>query len=168
MDMQDVKNKMLNTKVIIRSRSSGVHYGTLLAWSGDEVYLKDSRRLWRWSTGGTGISLSEIAIAGIDQKNSKVTAVLPELVVLGICEIIPAHGMAIATIEGADTQNNGDTYEKRDTERGRGDHAAGYAEAHQTQSRHHGNGRAAQQFGGTERHRDTTISGHCPALHWRW
>ena len=103
MDMLDVKNKMLNTKVIIRSRSSGVHYGTLLAWSGDEVYLKDSRRLWRWSTGGTGISLSEIAIAGIDQKNSKVTAVLPELVVLGICEIIPAHGMAIATIEGADT-----------------------------------------------------------------
>jgi hypothetical protein len=103
MNMQEVRDAMIGKKVIIRSRASGVHFGTLSAWSGDEVYLTDSRRLWRWSTGGTGISLSEVAIAGIDQSNSKITMTLPELVIMGVCEVIPAHGMAIATIEGAET-----------------------------------------------------------------
>jgi hypothetical protein len=102
MTMQEVRDAMIGKHVIIRSRSSGVHLGTLAAWSGDEVFLKDSRRLWRWSTGGTGISLSEIAICGIDQSESKITMVLPELAVMGVCEVIPATAMAVATIMGAE------------------------------------------------------------------
>jgi hypothetical protein len=92
---------LLNTPVIIRADASGVHYGTLVAYEGKNVRLKDSRRLWEWKIAGPGISLSEIAIYGVDHNGSRITSVLPDLVVFDICEIIPAHGMASATIEGA-------------------------------------------------------------------
>lgn len=96
-----MKDTVLNKKVIVRSDASGVHFGTLVEWDRDTVHLRDSRRLWAWDTGGTGISLSEIAICGIKQESSKITMTLPDLIVIGVCEIIPCHGMAIATIEGA-------------------------------------------------------------------
>jgi len=99
--MENLTSHLINTRVIIRSSDSGVHHGTLIAVSGTAVRLENSRRLWEWSTGGTGISLSEIAVCGIDQKASKITTVLPDLIVAGVCEIIPTHGMCDATIDGA-------------------------------------------------------------------
>lgn len=103
MAFQEYRDEMIGKKVIVRSRASGVHFGTLLAWEGNDVCLKDTRRLWRWSTGGAGISLSEIAVCGIDQTESRITMTLNKLFVLGVCEVIPAEGLAIATIEGANT-----------------------------------------------------------------
>lgn len=91
----------LNTPVLIRSAASGVHYGTLIEVQGNIVRLKDSRRLWRWKIAGAGISLSEVAISGIDHNGSKITSVLPDLIVMDVCEIIPTYGLARATIEGA-------------------------------------------------------------------
>jgi hypothetical protein len=91
------------TKVIIRGTESGVHHGTLADYSldGGWVRLENSRRLWSWKTANDGISLTEIAIAGIDQKESKITDTLPDIIVMGVCEIIPTFGMADVTIEGA-------------------------------------------------------------------
>jgi hypothetical protein len=95
--------KFINTPVIIRSNDSGVHYGYLAEVSADgaTVHLVNSRRLWEWKVAGDGISLSEVAITGVDHSGSRITATLPDLIVIGVCEIIPAHGMATATIEGA-------------------------------------------------------------------
>lgn len=98
-----MKSSMLNRQVIVRSADSGVHYGTLAEWGGSTVLLHNSRRLWAWSVGKAGVSLSEVAICGIQHAGSKITMSLPEIVVFGVCEIIPCHGMAIATIEGAET-----------------------------------------------------------------
>jgi hypothetical protein len=94
---------LINTQVLIRSADSGVHYGTLTAVADDgrAVRLKDSRRLWRWKVAGQGISLSEVAILGVDHAESKITMTLPDIVVSGVCEIIPTHGLACATIIGA-------------------------------------------------------------------
>lgn len=93
-----------NQKVIIRASDSGVHYGTLVHWDGGNcVTLTDSRRLWEWTTNGIGITLTEVAIAGIDQARSRISMVIPQITIIGVCEIIPAYGMACATIEGADT-----------------------------------------------------------------
>jgi hypothetical protein len=91
----------IGQKVIIRSADSGVHHGTLQAVDGSTVYLKDSRRLWRWKVAGQGVSLSEVAILGIDHGESIVTMPLPDLIVMGVCEIIPTYGVASATIDGA-------------------------------------------------------------------
>jgi hypothetical protein len=99
--MQNLTQDLINTKVLIRSADSGVHHGTLVAVDGTAVRMVNSRRLWEWNTGGAGISLSEVAISGIDQKASRITATLPDLVVSGVCEIIPTHGLCDATIEGA-------------------------------------------------------------------
>lgn len=99
--MENLTQHMINQNVLIRSSDSGVHHGKLLSVSGTAVRLENSRRLWEWSTGGTGISLSEIAICGIDQSASKITMVLPDIIISGVCEIIPTHGMCDATIEGA-------------------------------------------------------------------
>lgn len=99
--MQNITKDIIGQKVLIRSNDSGVHHGTLVAVDGVSVRLTNSRRLWEWNTGGAGISLSEIAICGIDHNGSKITMALPDIVISGVCEIIPTHGMADATIEGA-------------------------------------------------------------------
>jgi hypothetical protein len=95
--------KFIHTAVIVRSSDSGVHYGYLaeVQDSGKTVHLTNSRRLWEWKVAGDGISLSEVAITGINHAGSRIGATLPDLFVMGVCEIIPAHGMATATIESA-------------------------------------------------------------------
>jgi len=92
---------MIGEKVIIRSSDSGVHHGVLHKVDGSTVHLKDSRRLWRWKIAGQGVSLSEVAILGVDHAGSKISMMLPDIVVLGVCEIIPTHGVASETIDGA-------------------------------------------------------------------
>jgi len=99
--MEKITVHLINTRVLVRSADSGVHHGTLVAVDGTAVRLADSRRLWEWSTGGTGISLSEVAVCGIDPKASKIAMSLPDLIVAGVCEVIPTHGMCDATIDGA-------------------------------------------------------------------
>jgi hypothetical protein len=105
--MTDLFSDLIGQEVLIRSADSGVHLGVLTGVSpdGTAVRLKDSRRLWRWCTpnsGAAGISLSEIALYGIDQKKSRITAPLPTIAVMSTCEIIPASGLCVATVRGAD------------------------------------------------------------------
>ena len=94
-------NDLIGQKVIIRSADSGVHHGTLTSVDGTTVRLADSRRLWRWKIAGQGVSLSEVAILGVDHAESVITMTLPDILIMGVCEIIPTHGVASATIEGA-------------------------------------------------------------------
>lgn len=103
--LNDAINAYVGKHVLIRSADSGVHFGTLTAASfGAQlgtVVLADSRRLWEWKTANNGISLTDIAIAGIDHAGSRVSPTVPEIIIAGVCEIIPAHGLAVATIAGA-------------------------------------------------------------------
>lgn len=87
-------------KVIIRTQSAGVHYGELSEKNGKEVILKNSRRLWYWKTSNKGISLSEVANAGVT-KDSKICAVV-DFIWLEAIEIIPCTKEAIKNIEGQD------------------------------------------------------------------
>lgn len=93
----------LGKKCIIRCYASGVHFGTLTAHEGRQVTLENSRRLWRWHTGGKskGVSLSGVALTGIDASKSTVEPILPEITLLDALEIIPASDAAAATIEAA-------------------------------------------------------------------
>jgi hypothetical protein len=95
--------EIIGQKCIIRCYAAGVHYGTVAAHEGRQVTLTDSRRLWRWHTGGkhNGVSLSGVAVYGIDAARSIVEPVLPVIVLLDALEIIPASKEAQATIEKA-------------------------------------------------------------------
>lgn len=91
---------LVSKKCIIRTYSAGVHYGELIEKEGKEVILKNSRRLWYWKTTNKGISLSEVANAGL-AKDSKVCAPV-DLIWLEAVEIIPCTKEAIKNIEAAD------------------------------------------------------------------
>lgn len=91
---------MIGKKCIIRTYSAGVHYGELVEKCRKEVILKNARRLWYWKTANRGISLSEVAQAGLD-KDSKVCACV-DLIWLEAVEIIPCSNEAIKNIEGQD------------------------------------------------------------------
>lgn len=94
---------MIGRKCIIRCYASGVHYGTVAAHDGRQVTLTNSRRLWRWHTGGkhNGVSLSGVALNGIDAAKSTVEPALPEITLLDALEIIPASDKASKSIEAA-------------------------------------------------------------------
>ena len=95
-------NPHIGKQCIIRCYASGVHFGTLASQDGRQVELTNARRLWRWHTGGAGISLSEVAMTGIDPKHSRVAVTLPEITLLDALEIIPATDAAAETIESAE------------------------------------------------------------------
>lgn len=87
--------------VIIRTYSAGVHAGELVRRDGKEVELANSRRLWFWKTADNGISLSDVAVGGIDADASKICAALPSIILTEAIEIIPVSEKARSTIESA-------------------------------------------------------------------
>lgn len=79
---------MKGSFVLIRSYSAGVHFGTLESRKGKEVHLKNARRLWNWNG---ALSLSEVAMKGVDIKNSKISVPVDEIIITEAVEIIPIN-----------------------------------------------------------------------------
>jgi hypothetical protein len=71
--------------VLIRTYSAGVHFGILEDRKGQEVHLSNARRLWSWNG---ALSLSEVATAGVDIKNSKISVPVDEIILPQAIEII--------------------------------------------------------------------------------
>ncbi len=83
-------------RVIVRSANAGVFAGTLQFRYGDEVTMTDARRIWYWSGAA---SLSELSQKGVgDPDNCKFPMEVPEVIVLGVCEILPLSAEADASI----------------------------------------------------------------------
>lgn len=96
-----MKENNIGKKVIIRADRAGVFFGTLVARDGQEVLLKDVRRLWRWDGAA---SLSQLATEGTCRPSGcKFTVVVPSMEVLGVIEVIPCNDKAIESIEGVPT-----------------------------------------------------------------
>lgn len=84
--------------VIIRTYSAGVHAGYLESRDGQEVTLKNSRRLWYWDGAA---SLSQLAMDGVSKpENCKFAVVLPKIILTEAIEIIPCTEKAKLCIEG--------------------------------------------------------------------
>lgn len=90
---------MIGKKVIIRTYSAGVWFGTLSEKLGNEVILTEARRMWRWHA-SKGISLSACALYGINHSESKVVEPVSQ-VWLEAIEIISCTDVAIQSIGGA-------------------------------------------------------------------
>ena len=83
--------------VIVRTQSAGVHFGHLSEKSGQEVILKDSRRIWYWDGAA---SLSQMAMDGVSKpENCKFPTSLPEITLLQAIEIIPCTQKAVESIK---------------------------------------------------------------------
>ena len=99
MNINNSLNGMIGKKVIVRTYSAGVWFGTLSEKSGAEVILTDARRMWRWQA-SESISLSACALYGIDPARSKIVSPVPS-VWLEAIEIIPCSAAAAESLEGA-------------------------------------------------------------------
>lgn len=95
-------HRLIGEKVIVRSRDAGVHFGTVSSKNGDEVYLTDSRRLWKWVC-KKGDFVQGVAKYGITDE-SKVGC-FTDQAILGVCEIIPCSQGAAISIENMSSHN---------------------------------------------------------------
>ena len=92
--MKDYKGK----KCIVRGNRSGVFYGEIVDWKGQEVELKNCRRLWYWDGAN---SISELAKNGTKEpKNCKFTVYVESIEILDAIEINECSEEAIKSIEG--------------------------------------------------------------------
>ncbi|NLL03963.1 MAG: hypothetical protein GX269_06665 [Clostridiales bacterium] len=88
----------MSKKVIVRADRAGVFFGELKSKNGNEVEMKNVRRLWYWEG---ACSLSQLAVDGTSKPDGcKFTVVVPEMTILDIIEIIPCTQKAIESIEG--------------------------------------------------------------------
>lgn len=95
--VQDGINFAIGKKCIIRTYSAGVWFGEIIEKSGNEVIVKNARRLWRWKT-KESISLSAVAKTGVDADGCKFAPVV-DSVWLEAIELIPCTIEAIKSIE---------------------------------------------------------------------
>jgi len=86
---------MIGKKVIIRSTNSGVHFGTLKSLEGETAVLENSRRLWYWRGAFTLSAVSQRGIA----EGSRISIVVPEILVNQVIEVIPCAPAAAQKIE---------------------------------------------------------------------
>ena len=90
----------LEDYVIVRSRDAGVFAGFLLERKGNEVVLKNSRRLWYWSGAA---SLSQLAIDGVgNPSDCKFPCEVPVHTILGVCEVIACTEKSKKSIAGVE------------------------------------------------------------------
>ena len=91
---------MVGLKCIVRTYSAGVWFGEIVEKDRNEVIVKNARRMWQWKA-KESISLSGVAVHGIDQKNSKIAPSVPH-VWLEAIELIPISGKSAMSIEEAE------------------------------------------------------------------
>jgi hypothetical protein len=84
-------------RVIVRTFSAGVHYGTLKRRDGREVELTDARRIWYWRGANT---LNEIALRGV-APGSKISESVGSIVLTEAIEIIPCTNDAVSNLDKA-------------------------------------------------------------------
>jgi len=95
----DGLSAMVGKKCIVRTYSAGVWFGEVTEKAGNEVILKNARRLRRWHT-KKSISLSAIAMGDIDLSKCKIAE--PVETWLEAIELIPCNEDAVKKLEGAE------------------------------------------------------------------
>jgi hypothetical protein len=82
--------------IICRTYSAGVFAGTLMSRKGQEVTLKQARRLWYWDGAA---SLSQLAMEGVKKpENCKFPCEVSSVVLLNAIELLPVTKQAKASI----------------------------------------------------------------------
>lgn len=82
--------------VIVRTYSAGVFAGYLVSRKGQEVVLKDARRIWYWKGAA---SLSQLAVDGTsDPTGCKFPCEVPRIELLNAIEILDVSAKAKESI----------------------------------------------------------------------
>ena len=85
-----------NLYYLIRCAEAGVFFGHLKERNGGEATITDVRRIWYWDGAA---SLSQMAMEGVSQpRTCKFSVAVPEMIVLGVIELIPCTEKATKSI----------------------------------------------------------------------
>lgn len=87
--------EFIGKRVIVRTHSAGVHFGTLVGRDGKEVVLHDARRMWEWHGAFT---LNAMATTGI--KGGRISVAIPSILLTEAIEIIRCSEKAADNITG--------------------------------------------------------------------
>ena len=98
-DSKGINDFAIGQEVIVRTYSAGVWFGLLKQKAGNEVILKDARRMWRWWC-KESISLSGVVRHGINQDKSRIAGAVG-FVWLEAIEIMPITGEAAGSIRSS-------------------------------------------------------------------
>lgn len=72
---------------IVRGDRSGVFFGQVAARNGQEVELRNVRKIWYWDG---ACAVEQLAVDGVENPSEcKLTVVVPEMVVTDAIQIIP-------------------------------------------------------------------------------
>ena len=93
---QSTAHPFIGKYVIARCYAAGVHAGEVVSVDGENVILKNSRRLWSWKA-KDGVALSGVAQAGV-ASGCKIDVMNPEIALTGVCELIPCSNVAKESI----------------------------------------------------------------------
>lgn len=93
-------NPVVGQFCVARCYSAGVHAGEVVSVDGENVVLKNSRRLWSWKA-KDGVALSGVAQAGLIADKSRVDVVNPTIYLTGVCELIPCSDKSKESINEA-------------------------------------------------------------------
>ena len=91
-------NPVVGKFCIARCYAAGVHAGVVESVDGENVILRQSRRLWSWKA-NDGIALSGLAKNGLT--SGKVDVLIPLIYLTGVCELIPCTGESEESIYAA-------------------------------------------------------------------
>ena len=92
-------NSQIGKKVIIRTYSAGVWFGELTEDSDMKVKLINARRMWQWWC-AESISLSGVAVYGLNQEKSKICPAVSQVTLVAI-EILSLTDLSIKSLEKA-------------------------------------------------------------------
>ena len=82
---------------IIRADRAGVFFGQIESRNGDEVTMKNVRRIWYWDGAN---SISQLAVDGTKKPNTcKFSVTVECMTILGVIEIIPCTDKATESIK---------------------------------------------------------------------
>ena len=85
---QSTTNPVIGQYCIARCYAAGVHAGEVVSVDGENVVLKDSRRLWSWKA-KDGVALSGVAQHGVHSAECNIDTLNPLIYITGVCELIP-------------------------------------------------------------------------------
>jgi hypothetical protein len=95
--MNDKETKM-DQYYIVRGDRSGVFFGQVTARNGQEVELRNVRKLWYWDG---ACAVEQLAADGVTAPaNCKFTVVVPEMTITDAIQIVPCSGGAVKVLSG--------------------------------------------------------------------
>lgn len=93
-----MKKKYEGKYYVVRGEKSGIFAGEIINRNGQEVEMKNCRRLWYWDG---ACSISEIALNGVKRPQScKFTVTIDNIEILDIIEILECTKEAEISIKG--------------------------------------------------------------------